>query len=161
MRASRRRRRSSATALAPQIANVMDKFEAQFDNLDVRTGYMDKAMASSTATSVPEDDVDRLMDMVRETNAHEFRDALAKPGSSTVSVGAGAAAVDTGRVAEGVAAAPAPPTGPAPPGGRPGDDSGSGGGGGGALPAAGGAGGSGGGATPAASLEARLAALRR
>lgn len=141
----------------------MDKFEAQFDNLDVRTGYMDKAMASSTATSVPEDDVDRLMDMVRESNAHEFRDALAKPGSAAVSVGAGATAVD-GRVAEGVAAAPAPPTGPTPPSGRPGDDSGSGGGGGGGggMPAAaGGAGGAGGGASAASALEARLAALRR
>ena len=28
----------------PQIARIMDKFESQFETLDVRTGYMDAAM---------------------------------------------------------------------------------------------------------------------
>jgi len=44
----------------------MDKFEEQFDNLDVVTGYMGNAMDTSTAASTPEDEVSSLINMVAD-----------------------------------------------------------------------------------------------
>ncbi|RYG52132.1 hypothetical protein EON67_01910, partial [archaeon] len=51
-----------------QIAAVMDKFEKQFESLDVRSAYMDTTMAESTSTSIPEDEVNTLVMQVAETN---------------------------------------------------------------------------------------------
>jgi charged multivesicular body protein 1 len=42
----------------------MDKFEEQFQELDVRTGVLEGAMSSATASSMPEDQVDRLLQEV-------------------------------------------------------------------------------------------------
>lgn len=39
----------------------MDKFETQFEDLDVATGYYENATSSATAVATPQDDVDRLM----------------------------------------------------------------------------------------------------
>mmetsp|Transcript_15072 Transcript_15072/g.33621 ORF Transcript_15072/g.33621 Transcript_15072/m.33621 type:complete len:206 (-) Transcript_15072:1433-2050(-) len=49
-----------------QIATVMDKFESQFEDLDVRSGYMENAMNATTATSMPADQVDGLIQMVAD-----------------------------------------------------------------------------------------------
>lgn len=43
---------------------IMDKFEKQFENLDVQSQYMENAMGSSTTLTVPEDQVDSLMHQV-------------------------------------------------------------------------------------------------
>jgi hypothetical protein len=154
-----------------QIASVMDRFERQFDDLDVRTGVMDKAIASSTATSTPEDEVDAVMRAVAEENALDLKAIMAEAGSGPVGTGvsAGAGRVEAPVMAPiGVDAPAVPPSGGA--GGPRGPSGGDGsGGGGGALPAAGGAGGGGGGgggggmsagAAAASELEAQLRAMR-
>jgi charged multivesicular body protein 1 len=47
----------------------MDKFEAQFSDLDVQTSYMEVAMGSTTVVSTPQDQVDSLMrEMAEEAN---------------------------------------------------------------------------------------------
>ena len=40
-----------------QISKVLEKFEAQFEDLDVVSSYMGDAMGSSTACATPEDEV--------------------------------------------------------------------------------------------------------
>ena len=141
-----------------KIATVMGKFEEQFDSLDVRSGVMEKSIASSTSTSVPEDQVDNLLTMVREKNALVLNESLAQAGSGALKAPV-AAHPEAARVAEGVAAAPTAPSGtsgagsggaPAAGGGPSGGSNGGGGGGSG-----------GGGDIGSSSLADRLAALRK
>lgn len=47
-----------------KISAVMDKFEQQFTDLDVQTGYMEDTMNDSTANTTPQDQVDLLMQRV-------------------------------------------------------------------------------------------------
>ncbi|KAI9633165.1 Snf7 family [Dioszegia hungarica] len=49
-----------------QIQNVMDKFEAQFENVDVQTSIMEGAMSDSTAVSAPQDQIDNLINQVAD-----------------------------------------------------------------------------------------------
>jgi charged multivesicular body protein 1 len=44
----------------------MDKFESQFEDLDVRTAYMGTAMDQSVAATTPEDEVNGLIQMVAD-----------------------------------------------------------------------------------------------
>lgn len=143
-----------------KIANVMDKFESQFDSLDVRAGHMERSIASSTSTSVPEDEVDDLVARVRQQRDLKDKGAMVSAATGSIAAPASgvAAAGAPGKVAEAAAAAPAAPTNlpPAAPTNKPDDKGGSGGGG------EGGAGvSSDGGGAGTDSLAARLAALRR
>lgn len=62
-----------------QISLVMDKFESQFSDLDVQTSYMEDAMGSTTAVSMPQDQVDALMrQMAEEANIELQHDLAAK-----------------------------------------------------------------------------------
>ena len=54
-----------------KISAVMDKFEQQFTDLDVQTGYMEDTMNDSTANTTPQDQVDLLMQRV---STHSLRD---------------------------------------------------------------------------------------
>jgi charged multivesicular body protein 1 len=56
-----------------QISTVMDKFETQFEDLDVATGYYENATSSATATATPQDDVDRLMNQVADEAGVELQ----------------------------------------------------------------------------------------
>merc|ERR1712223_1158129 len=44
-----------------KISNLMDKFEKDFEDLDVQTSVMEGAMSATTATNVPTDAVETLM----------------------------------------------------------------------------------------------------
>jgi len=44
----------------------MDKFEQQFEDLDVQSSYMENAMGSTTATATPQDEVDLLMTKIAD-----------------------------------------------------------------------------------------------
>ena len=44
----------------------MDKFETQFEDLDVQSSYMENAMGTTTATATPQDEVDLLMQKVAD-----------------------------------------------------------------------------------------------
>ena len=42
----------------------MDRFENQFENLDLNSEYMENAMQASTSQAMPEDEVENLMHQV-------------------------------------------------------------------------------------------------
>src|SRR6186713_2679114 len=56
-----------------QISTVMDRFETQFEDLDVATGYYENATSSATAVATPQDDVDRLMNQVADEAGVELQ----------------------------------------------------------------------------------------
>jgi len=51
-----------------QISKTMDKFERQFEDLDIKSAYMDNAMNKTTVTSTPLSEVDELIRMVADEN---------------------------------------------------------------------------------------------
>lgn len=60
-----------------QISAVMDRFETQFEDLDVATGYYENATSSATATGTPQEDVDRLMSQVADEAGVELSQEMA------------------------------------------------------------------------------------
>lgn len=56
-----------------QISMVMDKFETQFEDLDVQAGYMEGAMNGTTATGMPTEEVDALMSKVADEAGLELK----------------------------------------------------------------------------------------
>ena len=55
-----------ATMNIEKISKVMDKFEKQFEDLDVQTKYMEGAMDQTTAMTTPEDQVKDLINQVAD-----------------------------------------------------------------------------------------------
>ena len=49
-----------------KIAQTMEEFEKLFEDMDVRSGYMETAMESSTSMSTPPEQVDALIQMVAD-----------------------------------------------------------------------------------------------
>ncbi|CAL8119061.1 unnamed protein product [Orchesella dallaii] len=49
-----------------KISALMDKFEKQFEDLDVQSSYMENTMSQTTTTSVPQNDVENLMQSVAD-----------------------------------------------------------------------------------------------
>lgn len=49
-----------------KISSLMDKFEQQFEDLDVQSGVMENAMSQTVTTTVPQNDVDSLMQQVAD-----------------------------------------------------------------------------------------------
>ena len=56
-----------------KISGLMDKFEKQFEDLDVQSGCMEAAMSSTTTTNVPQSDVDHLLHSVADEAGYDFR----------------------------------------------------------------------------------------
>mgnify|MGYP004175352557 CR=1 FL=1 len=66
----------------------MDTFEKQFEDMDVRSEYIEGAMNSSTTAAMPEDQVDELMQMVADEHGLKMSDVFktatgATPGAVT------------------------------------------------------------------------------
>lgn len=61
----------------------MDKFEGQFEDLDVATGYYENATSSATATGTPQEDVDRLMNQVADEAGVELNQEMAAAAPTT------------------------------------------------------------------------------
>ena len=59
-----------------KITAVMDKFEQQFENLDLATGVMEQSMQSSTSMTMPETQVEALMQQVADEHGLEFQTGL-------------------------------------------------------------------------------------
>ena len=95
------------------ISKVMEQFERSFEDMDVRSEYVEQTMNSSTTAAMPEEEVDSLMQMVADEHGLKMSDIFQSAGSSAVG-GAQASAQ----------AAPAPPAAAA---------GGGGGGGGGSI----------------------------
>jgi len=49
-----------------KMSSLMDKFENQFEDLDVQSSYMDNTMSQSTTTAVPQGDVENLLQQVAD-----------------------------------------------------------------------------------------------
>ncbi|KAI9669639.1 MAG: Vacuolar-sorting protein SNF7 [Alyxoria varia] len=60
-----------------KISAVMDKFETQFEDLDVATGYYENATSSATATGTPQDQVDSLVNQVADETGVELNQEMA------------------------------------------------------------------------------------
>lgn len=67
-----------------EITKVMDKFEQSFEEVDVRSQYVEGAMNSSTAASMPEDQVDALLAQVSDEHGLEFKMSAAAAGTAPV-----------------------------------------------------------------------------
>jgi charged multivesicular body protein 1 len=59
----------------------MDRFETQFEDLDVATGYYENATSSATAVGTPQEDVDKLINQVADEAGVELNQEMdsAKP----------------------------------------------------------------------------------
>jgi len=60
-----------------KISAVMDRFETQFEDLDVATGYYENATSSATAVGTPQEDVDKLMSQVADEAGVELSQEMA------------------------------------------------------------------------------------
>merc|ERR1719359_707085 len=87
------------------ITKVMDQFEKSFEDMDVRSEYVEGAMNSSTAGSMPEEQVDELMQMVADQHGLQMADGFKSPTESgmpgTASAGASSAAAAGAQAAAG------------------------------------------------------------
>ncbi|RNF09032.1 charged multivesicular body protein 1 [Trypanosoma rangeli] len=64
-------------AMNPEaISNLMDKFEKQFETMDVTSEYMENAIGQTTATSMPEDEVNTLMAQVADEHGLDIKQHL-------------------------------------------------------------------------------------
>jgi charged multivesicular body protein 1 len=63
-----------------KISALMDKFEQQFEDLDVKTQYMEGTMNATTATSTPAEQVDTLIEQVADSNNLELGEAFSQAG---------------------------------------------------------------------------------
>merc|ERR1719367_905284 len=59
-----------------QLSKTMDQFEEQFEQMDLNSQYMEQAIDSSTAQTMPENQVDGLMQEIADENGLEFESAL-------------------------------------------------------------------------------------
>lgn len=82
-----------------QISKVMEKFEQQFEDMDVKSEYIEGAMNGATSAIMPEEQVDTLMQQVADEHglkmADEFKTAVpgaAAAGASSTAPQAAAAA---------------------------------------------------------------------
>merc|ERR1712224_138614 len=73
------------------ISKILDKFEKQFEDMDVVSGYMSDAMGSSTACATPEDEVDSLMQEVADEHGLDFKKDIAAAPDTEVTTTATAA----------------------------------------------------------------------
>jgi charged multivesicular body protein 1 len=72
--------KSMAAMNVDQLSKIMDQFERQFEDLDVRSQYMEGAMNATTATSTPGDQVDTLIQQVADANNLELGEAFTEAG---------------------------------------------------------------------------------
>jgi charged multivesicular body protein 1 len=63
-----------------EISSIMDKFEEQFEDLDVKTEYMEGTMNATTATTTPAEQVDDLIMLVADENNLELGEAFSEVG---------------------------------------------------------------------------------
>lgn len=71
-----------------KISTVMDKFEKQFEDLDVQSSYMENTMSSTTTVSVPQNDVDGLMHQIADEAGLELNMELPSATSSSIATAA-------------------------------------------------------------------------
>merc|ERR1712029_1158735 len=63
-----------------KISAVMDKFEQQFEDLDLTSQYMESAIDSTTSATMPESQVENLMGQIADEHGLEFTSEMNKIG---------------------------------------------------------------------------------
>merc|ERR1712176_1553980 len=66
-----------------KISAVMDKFEQQFEDLDLTSQYMESAIDSTTSQTMPESQVENLMAQIADENGLEFQSEIDNIGVGT------------------------------------------------------------------------------
>ncbi len=61
-----------------KVSKIMDNFEKQFTDLDVKSGVLESTMSSATTLSTPQNDVDALIKQVAEENGLEIMSQMEK-----------------------------------------------------------------------------------
>jgi division protein CdvB (Snf7/Vps24/ESCRT-III family) len=61
----------------------MDHFERSFEDMDVRSEYVEQTMNSSTTAAMPEEQVDELMQMVADEHGLKMSDVFKSAVGST------------------------------------------------------------------------------
>ncbi|XP_045193285.2 charged multivesicular body protein 1a-like [Mercenaria mercenaria] len=69
-----------------KVGKIMEKFEKQFEDIDVRTSTLESAMGTATTLSTPQDQVEALIVEVAEESGLEVMDQLKDINPSTASV---------------------------------------------------------------------------
>ncbi|XP_041376537.1 charged multivesicular body protein 1a-like [Gigantopelta aegis] len=69
-----------------KVDQIMEKFERQFEDLDVRTSTLESAMGTATTLSTPQDQVESLIQQVAEENGLEVMDQLKELNPATTSI---------------------------------------------------------------------------
>ncbi|RNA24084.1 Charged multivesicular body 1b [Brachionus plicatilis] len=69
-----------------QISNLMDRFEQQFESLDVQSNVMSDAMQSTTTMTTPQNEVDSLMQQVADEAGIELNQNLPQAQQSAIGV---------------------------------------------------------------------------
>ena len=67
-----------------KISTLMDKFEKEFEDLDVQTSVMEGAMSQTTATNIPTDSVDVLMKQAADEAGIELSHELPSAATNTI-----------------------------------------------------------------------------
>merc|ERR550517_897981 len=67
-----------------KISTLMDRFEKDFEDLDVQTSVMEGAMNQTTATSVPQDAVEQLMKQTADEAGLELNMELPSAATNTI-----------------------------------------------------------------------------
>merc|ERR1712141_425338 len=77
-----------------KISGLMDKFEKDFEDLDVQTSVMEGAMSQTTATNVPQDAVEQLMKQQADEAGLELNMDLPSAVNNTIGQSTSVANVD-------------------------------------------------------------------
>ena len=66
-----------------KVSKIMEQFEKQFMDLDVKSGVLESTMSSATTLTTPQNEVDSLIKQVAEENGLEIMNKVAEaPGTS-------------------------------------------------------------------------------
>jgi len=78
-----------------KVSATMEKFESQFEELDVRSSTVEQTLGAATALSTPEDEVTALIRQVAAENALDIEDQLADLNPASASLSAPEASTST------------------------------------------------------------------
>ena len=70
-----------------RISKVMDKFERQFEDLDVVSAYQENAMDQNSSMTTPEGEVDTLMQQVADEHGLAVADQIQAAPTNNPSLG--------------------------------------------------------------------------
>jgi charged multivesicular body protein 1 len=76
-----------------KVSKIMETFEKQFEDLDVRSGVMENAMSSASTLTTPQDQVSALIKEVAAENNLDVADQVINaPNAASSTIGSGATA---------------------------------------------------------------------